>query len=198
MTILYLFFAGIFGGWLYRWRGGGWPIDHIPRLIKTAVCAIPYGLLIWFGTENIVATTISYWFSWFFLFQGHGSYQDAGRKDAETPNHKPQEYVGKYQEEDFVRILREIIPSGEIAGRRDLYEFVAMGFTGFLVTLIPGLMLATLSSTWLGILLILSGFTKGLAYGISCSFLQKNRTVWGEILTGSFMYSSLVAISYGV
>jgi len=195
---LYLILAAAFGGWLYRWRGGGWPVDHIPRLIKTAVCALPYALLLFVVTLDTsyspwIATIITFLSSWFFLFQGHGAYQDAGTWDAKHPNHKPQEYIGKYQEEDFVRILREAIPSGEILGRRDLYEFFAMGFTGFLITLIPGLSMMITYSSWLGILLALSGFTKGLGYAASY-IIFRQRSALGEILAGAFLYSSLMGV----
>ena len=196
MVLLYSLVAAPLGGWLYRWRGGGWPHDAIPRTAKTFVCALPFAMVTWLALGHWPGLAVLI-LTWIALHQGHGAYQDAGTADR-WPPHKADEYIGRYQEEFTVRWLRWLLPSGLIAGRRDLYEFVAMGMTGLLITLPAGI--AWLFVTpWVGASIAVAGLMKGAAYAtgwaLHRSWPSVNPTVAGELLTGAFFYGALGAIT---
>lgn len=92
---------------------------------------------------------------------GHGAYMDLQHTRPEREHDR----WGDWQEEpDHAWLLRRLIPSGTLRGSRYAYEAVALGYTGFIVTLAPAIALAA-SGHWLAALALgLSGALKGPAY----------------------------------
>jgi hypothetical protein len=117
------------------------------------------------------------------LSRGHGAYMDL----AHTPE-KDHDRIGAYQEEPDFAWLRWVFRDGTIAGSRYWYEFLALGVTGFVATLPPGVALAILGDWTDGLILAVSGLLKAPAYAIGWTVAKGSRaTVIGEWLTGAFM-----------
>ncbi len=173
------------GAFLYRWRGGpSWL--KAPRWLKLALCAALLAAgAFWQATATLepwrVGTALAGFLAAFgALSLGHGAYMDL----AHTSPEKPHDRVGAYQEEPWLAWLARLT-GGTIAGSRYWYEFLALGVTGFVATLPPGLALV-LAGDWLGLLLAAAGFLKAPAYAVGWTLAKGSRaTEMGEWLTGA-------------
>lgn len=170
------------GAFLYRWRGGpGWL--KAPRWLKLGACAAGLTaplLVAWAPWHALVAVVLAFGA----ISLGHGAYMDL----AHTSPEKPHDRVGQYQEEPWLAWLRWIFPAGTIGGSRYWYEFLALGLTGHVATLPPGLALATAGGEWGALALAASGFLKAPAYAVGWRLAKGSRaTEIGEWLTGAGM-----------
>lgn len=177
--------APMAGAFLYRWRGGPHWLGG-PRWLKLGACAaflcLPLALQTtewlppaWGGARLLLAFLAAFGA----LALGHGAYMDL----AHTQPEKPHDRVGAYQEEPWLAWLARLT-GGTIAGSRYWYEFLALGVTGFVVSLGPGLALV-LAGQWSGWVLALSGWLKAPAYAIAWRVRAgSSATEIGEWLTG--------------
>lgn len=167
------------GAFLYRWRGGpAWL--KAPRWLKLGACAAGLTaplLVVWAPWSALSAFVAAFGA----ISLGHGAYMDL----AHTSPEKPHDRVGAYQEEPWLAWLARLT-GGTIGGSRYWHEFLALGVTGFVATLPPGLALV-LAGDWIaGLNLALAGFLKAPAYAVGWRLAKGSRaTEIGEWLTGA-------------
>lgn len=191
--MIWLPLCAVAGAFLYRWRGGPHWLGG-PRWLKLGACAaflcLPLSLQLadwlspaWDGGLLLLAFLAAFGA----LSLGHGAYMDL----AHTQPEKPHDRVGAYQEEPWLAWLARLT-GGTLAGSRYWYEFLALGVTGFVATLGPGIALAVGhvgGDVSIGALfLVMSGWLKAVAYAIGWRVAAGSRaTEVGEWLTGGAM-----------
>jgi phosphotransferase system glucose/maltose/N-acetylglucosamine-specific IIC component len=183
MEVLCLLILAVLGGWISRMCGGGWPLDGgIPKLLY----AVPYGVIViafaGFGLPALVGAVLAFAGATTGKRTGHGQYITLGRyRQPEAQDERL---------DCIVRFFMGFDRGGNV--KRDL---VGLLVTGLSVTLLPGIVLMLFGQVAAGLVVVLSGAGKPLAYWIGHKYAlltgKKYSSLAGEVLTGTFGWGGL-------
>lgn len=199
MLSLLILLAGILlGGFLYRWRGGGFEawFGKVHRFFKllgvAGFVSLPllWAGLPWWGIAAAFGAAL------YAVSLGHGAYMDL----AHTRPERAHDRVGDWQEEpDHGWALRALVPDGRLWGSRYLYELVALSWTGFLIVLGPAVALAV-AGAWLpAAFYLLAGLCKGPAYAAGWRLNEwRWETFRDPVALGETLFGMALGLAVGV
>ena len=187
MLTVAAFFLGLV---LYRMRGGAPP--KLPRIVDLFLFSAPLALSGFLFGSPLWALGLSLALTMLALSKGHGAYMDLDYEKRPERRLWEESWIGSW--------LSIIYPKKVRRGSRASYESLALGFTGFFVTLPMGIVAMIYLDFFTGVALALSGFLKTLAYQIGWKLYSlygpvgpkhlSFGTPLGEALTGGFLYSA--------
>lgn len=175
----------VVGAMTYRWRGGGYWGENVPRIVKLVHCAALFAVLLqgfpdipyWAVALVLAATTLT-------LSLGHSGWQDFGDIDGEEHEWVPEWLLPGEQGEQW-------------------HDFVGMCYSGMAIMLPMGMAVAIYHDIWIGAALVALGAMKGVSYVIGWEVYYRELfwkhmpvvgTVLAEHLTGFFLYGGAAVI----
>jgi hypothetical protein len=189
--------AALVGGYLYRWRGGGWPKSRkawpswargIHRFLRVglfgfALCWPLWVLAPWWVAFLAGALTTGA------VSLGHGNYLDYGHHGPEGESDDPTEF--------WNFIVHRLTDARDGAW----HDGLGMAISGVSYLLPLGVALAILVDPWFG-LVALAGALKALAYGLGWFVWEMSRRdvsaiVVAELVAGGLLLGAVTAAAVG-